>query len=195
MANPSTREEKNIDQAAREASRRMSSEARQFTEAASGVGEGAVRASTELLHRNSEMVQQMWETGRNIASQLTDPSFNPLFRALGTSDTEAQKAIQQSARNIEAVLGTSTVMAQELQNISREWLEFTQSRCHQTLSTLNALGRCRTPQDAVAVQSELLRDSLEHLLQSARRTAEVSARMADSATRKLSENLTRAQAA
>jgi len=191
MANPNTREDKNAGQAAREAARRMSSETRHFTEAATDVSEGALRAGTEVLQRNSEMIQQIWEAGRSFASQLTDPSLNPLFRALGTSDAEAQKAVQQSARNMEAVLGTSTVVAQELQNISREWLEFTQSRLQQTLGSLDALTRCRTPQDLAAVQSELLRDSLEHLLQSARRSAEISARMADQATRKISENLTR----
>jgi hypothetical protein len=191
MANPNTREEKNAGKAARENARRISVETQQFAQTATDVGEGAVRAGTELLQRNSEMMQQMWEVGRNMASQLTGPSLNPLFRALETPDEQAQKAAQQSARNMEAVLESSTVVTQEVQNISREWLEFAQSRFQQTLNSLNALGGCRTPQDAAAVQSELMRDNLEHFLQSARRTAEISARMADSATRKLTESLNR----
>ena len=145
----------------------------------------------DLLQRNAELMQQMWEAGRNMASQLTDPSLNPVFRALGASDEEAQRAAQQSVRNMEAVLGSSSLVTQELQNISREWLEFAQSRLQQNLGYLNALGRCRTPQDAAAVQTELMRDNFEHLLQSARRTAEISARMADQATRKITENLNR----
>src|SRR5215208_174976 len=192
MANPNTREEKNAVQAARETARRISGETHQYAQAAADVGEGAVRTSTELLQRNSEMMQQFWEAARKMASQLSDPSVNPIFRAtLGSSDTEGQKAAQQSARNVEAVLGSSTVVAQELQNMSREWLEFAQSRLQQTLGCLDALGRCRTPQDAAAVHTELLRDNVEHLLQSARRAAEISARMADAASRKMTENLNR----
>jgi len=156
------------------------------------VGEGALRTGNELLRRNSEMMQQFWEAARKMAAQLSDPSVNPVFRAaFGTSDVEGRKAAEQSARNMEALLGSSTVVAQEFQNMSREWLEFAQSRLQQTLSCLDSMGRCRTPQDAAAVQTELMRDTLEHFLQSARRTAEMSARMADTATRKMTENLKR----
>jgi len=191
MASPNNREEKNPGQAAREGARRISGETHQFAQVAADVGQGAVRAGTDLLQRNAELMQQMWEAGRNMASQLTDPSLNPVFRALGASDEEAQRAAQQSVRNMEAVLGSSSLVTEELQNISREWLEFAQSRLQQNLGYLNALGRCRTPQDAAAVQTELMRDNFEHLLQSARRTAEISARMADQATRKITENLNR----
>jgi hypothetical protein len=192
MANANIREDKNAGQAAREAGRRISSETHQFTEAAADMGEGALRTGTELLRRNSEMMQQFWEAASRMAAQLSDPSVNPVFRtAFGTSDAAAQKAAEQSVRNVEAVLGSSTVVAQEFQNMSREWLEFAQSRLQQTLSCLDSMGRCRTPQDAAAVQTELMRDTLEHFLQSARRTAEMSARMADTATRKITENLKR----
>jgi len=191
MANTNTREDRNVGQAAREAARTVASEAQQFAHSTANMGEGAVRAGTELMQRNAEIMQQIWETGRNMTSQFTDTATNPLFRAVNMSDAEAQKAAQQSARNMEAVLESSTVVAQEFQNISREWLDFLQSRWQQTLSHMNDLGRCRTPQDAAAIQSELMRDTFEHLLQSARRTAEISARMADAATRKISENVNR----
>jgi hypothetical protein len=192
MAHANTREDKNAGQAVRETGRRISNDTHQFAQAAADVGGDAVRTGTELLRRNSEMMQQFWEAARKMASQLSDPSVNPVFRAaFGTSDEEAQKAAHQSVRNVEAVLGSSTVVAHELQNMSREWLEFAQSRLQQTLSCMDSLGRCRTPQDAAAVQSELMRDTLEHFLQSARRTAEMSARMADTASRKITENLKR----
>jgi hypothetical protein len=192
MASQNNREERNLGQAAREGARRISGATDQFTQAAADVGQGAVRASTDLLQRNTELMQQFWETARKMASDLSDPSVNPMFKtAFGGSDEEAQKVAQQSARNLEAVLGSSTVVAREFQNMSREWLEFAQSRMQQTLSCMDALGRCRTPQDAAVVQTELMRDTLEQFLQSARRTAEMSARMADTASRKITENVNR----
>src|SRR5215208_8138983 len=99
MANPNTREEKAAGQAARETARRISGETHQLAQSAADVGEGAVRAGTDLLERNSEMMQQFWDAARKMASQLSDPSVNPVFRAaLGSSDEEAQKAAHQSAR-------------------------------------------------------------------------------------------------
>ncbi len=190
MAN-NIRDEKNAGQAVRDTSRRIADETHQFAQTASDVGEGAMRAGSDLFQRNAEMMQQIWEAGRKVTSQLTDPSVNPFLRAFAASDQQAQKAAQESARNMEAVLGSTAVVAQELQNISREWLEFAQSRMQHTLSSLDALGRCRTPQDAAAVHTDLLRDNFENLLQSARRAAEISARMADAASRKMVENLNR----
>ena len=64
MANANTREDKSAGQAARETGRRRSNETQQFAEAAADVGEGAVRTGTELLRRNSEMMQQFWESAR-----------------------------------------------------------------------------------------------------------------------------------
>jgi hypothetical protein len=190
MAN-NIRDEKNAGQAVRDTSRRIADETHQFAQTATEMGEGAMRAGSDLFQRNAEMMQQIWEAGRKATSQLTDPSLNPFLRAFAATDQQAQKAAQESARNMEAVLGSTAVVAQELQNISREWLEFAQSRMQHTLSSLDALGRCRTPQDAAAVHTDLLRDNFENLLQSARRAAEISARMADAASRKMVENLNR----
>jgi hypothetical protein len=179
MPNPNPRPtEKNPAQATQEASARMAD-----------IGETALRTGTDLLQCNAEVVQQFWETARNMASQLTDQSVNPVFRGLGAPDQEAQKAARQSSRDLQAILGSSNLLAEEFQNMSREWLAFAQSRFERTLQSLNALSRCRTPQDAAAIQSALMRESLEHFLQSARHTAEISARMADNATRKITDNL------
>jgi len=191
MANPNLGEEKNTGQVTREATARMSRQTQEFAQAATDVGEGTLRAGTELLQRNAEVIQRFWEAGRNVASQLTDPSMNPFLRGLGSSDEQAKKVTHQSARNMEAVLGSGMVLTEELQNMSREWLEFAQSRFQQNLNSLNQLAACRTPQDAAAVQSELMRDSLQQLLQSTRRTAEISTRMADKATRKITQTLDR----
>ena len=187
MAQPNRQDEKNIAQAARDNSRRITADTHQFAEVVANVGENAIRAGTELLKRNSEILRDLWETGRKMATQFTDQSINPFYRAFGMSDQEAKKAAQRSSRNMVAVLGSSTILAEGVQNISREWLEFAQSRVEQNLERLNALSSCRTAHDVAAVQSELLRDNVERLFQSARRTAEISARTADSATRKITE--------
>src|SRR5262245_63806741 len=99
MANTNTREDRNVGQAAREAARTVANEAQQFAHSTANMGEGVVRAGTELMQRNAEIMQQIWEAGRNMTSQLTDTAANPLFRAVNMSDAEAQKAAQQDRKS------------------------------------------------------------------------------------------------
>jgi hypothetical protein len=55
--------------------------------------------------------------------------------------------------------------------------------------------RCRTPQDIAAVQSKILRDSLERFLQFARRIAKITMQMPDEANKRATEAVKGARAA
>jgi hypothetical protein len=48
---------------------------------------------------------------------------------------------------------------------------------------MNELWRCRTPQDIAAVQSDLLRETVGSVLQSSRKVADMSLKVADEATK------------
>ena len=54
-----------------------------------------------------------------------------------------------------------------------------QENLQKNLDGFNALARCRSVPDFLAVQSDLIRKNLEQTIQGTRRIAEVSARMAD----------------
>jgi hypothetical protein len=55
------------------------------------------------------------------------------------------------------------------------------------LEKINDMMRSRSPQELIAAQSDLFRDNLEGFLQSSRRVAEASVRVADQATRHLTK--------
>jgi hypothetical protein len=55
------------------------------------------------------------------------------------------------------------------------------------LSIYSRRNRSRSPQELIAAQSDLFRDNLEGFLQSSRRVAEASVRVADQATRHLTK--------
>ena len=57
---------------------------------------------------------------------------------------------------------------------------------------MDHLLRCRTPQEFVAIQSEVLKDNLEESLKWTRRMAEQSIPMADEAMKKFHGNMERA---
>jgi hypothetical protein len=184
---PDRPDKKSASQPAQETDRRVSDEMNRTAPTAAELTERTARASAEIVQRNTQIVQQAWEMSSKMAAELTRQSVDQFARTFGISGEEAQKTAQQSAVNLEVIIRSSAALAEGVQTISQEWLEFAQSRVEQNRDWFNAL--VRTPQNLTAMQSEMIQADLQRLLQSARRTAEISARAADNATRKLAEQV------
>jgi phasin family protein len=185
MADP--RPEKTAQEAVQDTTRKMTEETGRVTRAMADAGERAGRANVELLQSNAETIQKVLQSGSELASELTARSTDQFARALGLTGHEAQQATQQSSRNMALIAQSSTVLANGMQNISTEWFGFVRKRAEQNIGALDALMRCRTPQELMALQSDLIRDGLQDLIQSTRKIAEVSVRMTDEASRKMAE--------
>jgi len=133
--------------------------------------------------------------GGPLAARLTERSADQFGRVFGISGEEAHKAAQKSSDNIDAIIQSSSVLAEVTQSISREWVNLTREHMKQNFNRFDSLLRCRTPQDLAAVQSEFLRDNLESFLQCTRRIAEKSMQMAEEATKRTADAVDRARAA
>jgi hypothetical protein len=192
MLNPQT---DNVTQAVQEATREGVEQADRIVKISTDVSERAARAGTEILQRNAETVQEALQSSAEIAARLTEKSADQFSRVFGISGEEAHKAAQKSSDNIDAIIHSSSVLAEVSQSISREWVNYTRERMEQNLNRFDSLMRCRTPQDFAAVQSEFLRDNLESFLQCARRIAEKSIQMADEATKRTAEAVESARVA
>ena len=195
-------DDKNVDQSARNAdqsfrktTRATSEEIKQAAQLAAGASEHAARASTEMVQGSAEMLQQYWLLGSKLAAKLAEQTANQFSRTVGISADGSRDAAEKSSTNMEAIAGSTAVVAEGLQNMSREWMDFVQTRMQHNLERLNALASCRTTQEFAAVQSELIRDNLEGMLQSARRTAEISTRMADDAMKNMAKRVDQARSA
>ena len=62
-----------------------------------------------------------------------------------------------------------------------------QEQIQRNLYVLRDLSRCRSVQEFVSIQSELLRDNVQHTFEDTRRLAGVSARIAEEATRTVAQ--------
>ena len=93
-----------------------------------------------------------------------------------------------SARHVEAIMHSSTVLSGGFEAISREWVDFVRNRVSCQRDSAAQVLRARTPQDLAVIQTEMLRDNIEGFLRSFRRVAEVSARVSEDAVRKLSDD-------
>lgn len=176
-----------IEQAAR-ASGRTANEfaegASRVKDAAAKASDEAMRASVEIMQRNAETIQQTFQCGAKLAARMTERSADQFGRAIGFSGEGAQTAAQKSSRNFEAIVQSGTVLTEITQRLCEEWAEIARARMDRGFDRIDALLRCRSPQDFAAIQSELLRDNIETFLGYARKAGEHSARLADEARKR-----------
>ena len=76
-------------------------------------------------------------------------------------------------------------MTEMMQRICEEYGDIARARIERGFDRIGALMRSRTPQDIVALQSEILRDNIETFLSFARKAGEHSTRLADEAKRRV----------
>jgi hypothetical protein len=98
---------------------------------------------------------------------------------------EAAQAGEQAAcasQNLQAVTQASTVLARGFQEASNEMFRSAQNRFTKNMDGLNRMAGCRSVRAVVAAQSELMRDNLQLTIDTNRRIAELSVRIADEAT-------------
>lgn len=172
---------------ATEAGRRAADEstraARGVIGEASQAGEQIFRASADAARQGAHTAQEAMTAGLNTATQTFQQVADQFTRSLGFAEPKAQELARKSSQNLEAVTQTSTVLAQGVQEISREWFSLAQDQMKRNMSALNALTGCRSVQDFVAVQSDLVRDNVQQVINNSRRLSEISARIAQDATR------------
>jgi hypothetical protein len=114
-------------------------------------------------------------------------SVDQFSKMLGLSGETARQAVQQSSGNLQAIMEGSSIIADGLANVSGEWMRFTQTWVEQNLENFDHFQQCRTLQDCLTLQTQMVRENLEGLLHSTRRTSELAMKMADEAIRRIGE--------
>lgn len=157
--------------------------ARNVAEETANAGEQALRTGSELTRRSAETAQQTMQSGLRAANEVTQRVAEQFRQALGLSGEDAQQMAQQSSQNIEAITEASNVLVRGAQDISKEWVDLARDRLQKNIESLNSLGRCRSVQDVVALQTRMMRDNLMEMINTGRRLAELSLAVTDDAAK------------
>ena len=155
--------------------------ARTVTDEAARVGEQTARAGADLARRSTETARDAVQTGLNTATQTFQRMTDQFNQVLGFNGPQAEELARRSSQNLQAVSQASTVLARGAQEVSQEVFGLVQDRLQKNIDALNRLAGCRSVQDFVAVQSDLARDDLQQVIDTNRRIAELSVRVADEA--------------
>jgi phasin family protein len=172
---------------AEDVTRRTTEQMAQVSRTAAAEGERTTRASSEATLHNVEKLSQTWQSGSEAASRIVGRSVDQLSKMLGLSGETARRAAQQSSGNLQAIVEGSSIIADGFSNVSGEWIRFTQNWVEQNLENLDHLRECRTLQDCMTLQTQMVRENLEAVLHSTRRTSELAVKMADEAIRRIGE--------
>ncbi len=174
----------------REAEREVTGSASRTARTMSDAAEQTAQATAEAFRRNAESFSNTWRESSEAASRIAERSMDQFSRMMGLSGDSARQSMQQSASGIQALVDSSTVFAGALQTLSGEWVRFMQQQTEGSLEHVDDLISCRTPHECMALQMQMVRDNMEALLQTARRTSELSTKFADDAVKRLNEAAT-----
>jgi hypothetical protein len=165
---------------------------RRIGQAAAKAGEDLSGVSADFLRQNTEMLQNTWRFGVETASAVMNRSTDQLGRTFGWTGDEAQQAAERSVRNTQTVMDSAAAVSKGMNEISREYFQFARRQMEKNMERLNELWRCRTPHELAAVQSDLIRETMTGALESSRRVADMSLKVADDAGKRISGNMQRA---
>ena len=187
MATNPRHAERETTEAAEQPTRRTAEQVAQVSRTAAAEGERVARATGEATSHNVERLSQTWQSGSEAASRIVGRSVDQFSKMFGLSGETARQAVQQSSGNLQAVMEGSSIIADGLANVSGEWMRFTQTWVEQNLENFDHFQQCRTLQDCLTLQTQMVRENLEGLLHSTRRTSELAMKMADEAIRRIGE--------
>jgi len=158
-------------------------------------GEEVAQASTDLLQQNLELLQNSCRVGVEVATAMMGRSTDQLGRTFGLTGDEAQRATERSARNAGAIMYSASAVAKGMNGASREYFEFVRQQIDRSMDRMNELWRCRTPHDLAVMQTDSVRDAIRSAMETSRRIADVSLKVADDARNHIAQSVERMQRA
>ncbi|WP_336492009.1 phasin family protein [Methylobacterium nigriterrae] len=147
--------------------------------------DGANRIA-EIRDQAAENTKRIVERGIEAVSHQAREATDRFTRTLGFSGEDSERLARQSKQNVEAITRCGTVLTQAFQDTSRHWFELSQRQWQRNLEGLNKLTQAKSVQEFAAIQSELARDGLQHMVQDSRTIAETSLRAVEEASKTIS---------
>ena len=143
----------------------------------------AARVGLDFMQQGANRVQRVLQSGNELVAQVTAQSADQFGRAFGFTGETGRKAAQDSSGDVNAVFRSGTVLADVTTSMAREWFNFVHDRMERNLARVQSLMNCRTLQEFGAIQSKMLREDIEGMVECTRKIASHSTRVTAAAQR------------
>jgi phasin family protein len=100
----------------------------------------------------------------------------------GQGGGAAQAATKQASHNLELLTEANSIMTRAWNEMSAEWSRMTTEQFERNTQLMSEMLRLRTPQELLALQTEIARQSFECALACSGRIAEMTSRMVQDAS-------------
>src|ERR1700712_2984757 len=171
-----------VADAARANINKTTEQSTQFVDAA----RDGVNKMTDLREQATESTKQVVQKSVETASQQAREAADRFTRTLGFSGQDCERLARQSKQNMEAITRCGTVLTQAFQAVSRSWFGLAQKQFQRNLEGLNKLTHAKSVQEFTAIQSDLVRESLQRMVQDSKAIAETSTRAVEEASKTFS---------
>jgi Phasin protein len=179
--------QRHVEHDMNETTPKASDQTAQTSRTMSEAAERTSRTASDAVRRNADAFSNTWRTGSEAAGRIAERAMEQFSNLLGLSGDNARESVQESAVSVQSLLDTSTIVTSGMQNVSAEWMRFMQNRVEDNLKRCDEMMSCRTVPDCFAMQVQMARNNCEAFLQTARRTSELSTKLADDAVKKMSD--------
>lgn len=170
-----------------EAGRRAAEAAERQTEKAARVAEQVIDKTAEASEETVRAIgtaQDAWRASLEAGARSVEGLSQTMSRTFGIAAPDGELA-ERSAQNVRAISQASTALAKGAQEASRVWFELVQQGLRTNLEALSELAQCRTMQDVITVQSQVMRRGLERAVDGGQTIARSSAQAIEEANRAL----------
>jgi hypothetical protein len=147
----------------------------------SGTLLAAVEVGSESVRGIKQTVHEVIEDSAQAASEVGGRSLESLSR----QSREALTLVDQMPDYLQVVARSNRILADGAGTIALEWFGLRQERLLKNLEGMTDLLSCRTIPDFVNLQSSLVRGNVESMLANSQRLAQLTAQVAQEATRTL----------
>jgi hypothetical protein len=129
-----------------------------------------------LQGKTADNAQQIMQMSVETVSRTAREFNEQLARTVGVGSEDGERFAEQARQNTEAIARCGTVMTHAMQDAWRSSVELGQKRWQRNLDGLKRLAGARSVQEFSMLQSEMMRESVQSLVQDAQAVAEKSLR-------------------
>jgi len=163
--------------------------AAEFARAGRALAEDVAKPANEAGDATVLTLQTGMESGTAANRTLTATLANSAGQVADEANRAAREIGERATRNMETFLQAQGIIAEGMQSVWHEWLEYSKTAWQRWAEQSQSMMRARTLPELVAAQSDMMRGEMEMMMRSGVRMAELTTRSASDVARSMAERV------